>query len=270
MLKRIVHAMNPTDNVRFDPHTTLAERSTEKPEEGAKLWMNTREAARLLGVSARGVQRRCQAGTLLARRVQGERREVWEVESGAVEQETKSHSNTRTRATQRQTKPTTGRRVAVNSSVPHSSEGNNNSDSDSDTASLECDSDTIPGVAFEAGQLRAQLQASRAETARERELNAFLKSQIEEGNRNAAELRKALNEALKIAPRQLEARRADQGQGAPDGQQRAHDGTASGYQKADNGPRTSAEHEKQTSDGSSGTLEIGADELLELCRRISQ
>lgn len=41
--------------------------------------------------------------------------------------------------------------------------------------------------------------------------NRFLKAQIEEGNRNAAELRKALNEALKIAPRQLTAPTGSEG-----------------------------------------------------------
>lgn len=218
--------MNPTD-ARFDPHST-------QDEGDAARWISTHEAARLLGVSARSIQRRCSAGTLPARRVQGERREVWEVEAQAVEAERQGHNDTATfdsdtrattTATQQHFKatatPTTAtgeRHVAVNSSVFGSKKPNDSdthsdrkNDSDSDTATFysDNDSDTRPGVAInvavEAERLRAQLEASRAETARERELNAFLKSQIEEGNRNAAELRKALNEALKIAPRQLTA-----------------------------------------------------------------
>lgn len=47
--------------------------------------------------------------------------------------------------------------------------------------------------------LRAQLESAHAETERERELSAFLKSQIEEANRNAGEQRAA----LRAMPKQL-------------------------------------------------------------------
>jgi hypothetical protein len=43
----------------------------------------------------------------------------------------------------------------------------------------------------------------RAELARERELNSFFRGQIEEGNRNSAELRAALRKALEAMPRAL-------------------------------------------------------------------
>lgn len=64
-------------------------------------------------------------------------------------------------------------------------------------------------TAREVEVLRAQLESARAEIERERELSAFLKSQIEEANRNAGELRAALREALRAMPKQL-------GPGTPD------------------------------------------------------
>lgn len=241
--------MNPTDAACFDPH------ESEAKDHAAK-WIDATKAAQLLGISSRSIQRRCHAGKLPARRSQGERGEVWEIEAGAIEGARQNEGDgdtgsATTTATERQltatattTRATGGRRVAVNSPVSHSNQRDRKSDGDSDTATNEGDSDgdTRQSVALEAERLKAQLEASRAETARERELNAFLKTQIEEGNRNAAELRKALNEALKIAPRQLTAQ--------------------SGSEALLQTKSTSNRNEPK------GTDELSADELFEMCRRI--
>ena len=53
--------------------------------------------------------------------------------------------------------------------------------------------------------LRVQLDSARAEASREREQSDFLKSQLEDANRNAQELRASLRAALSAMPKQLTA-----------------------------------------------------------------
>ncbi len=174
----------------------------DSPPNG-EVWLPVSMAAARLGVSSRSIQRRCASGTLPARRVEGQRGTVWQVEAGAVERarhderdgDTERDRETQEKATTTATSATPKQRVALVLPFPRSKQRDTEDDGDSDKAQ---------SVALETERLRAQLEASRAEIERERELSRFLKSQIEEGNRNAAELRAALRKALEIAPRQLE------------------------------------------------------------------
>lgn len=206
-------------------------RSAPHFDQDAAQWIDAGEAAKRLGVSLRSIQRRCAGGTLPARRVEGPRGTVWQVKAGSVEgarrderdgdseNDTERDTKAQNDATATVTSATTGLGVALILPDSRSNERDRKHNSDRDTATKERDtatfwrdgdSDTAQSVALETERLRAQLEASRAEVERERELSRFLKSQIEEGNRNAQELRAALREALKAQPRQLE-----QGNAAP-------------------------------------------------------
>jgi len=199
--------------------------SAPRFDQDAPQWIDAGEAAKRLGVSLRSIQRRCASGTLPARRVEGPRGTVWQVEAGSVEgarhderdsdkqDDTERDTKAQSDATATVTSATTGLGVALILPGSRSNERDTKHDSEGDTETKERDtatfwrdgdSDTAQSVALETERLRAQLEASRAEVERERELSRFLKSQIEEGNRNAQELRAALREALKAQPRQLE------------------------------------------------------------------
>jgi len=225
------------------------------------MWLPVGEVAARLGVSPRSIQRRCTSARLPARRVQGERGPVWEVRAEALEASGQRDGDTTTATATQKSATATARRRHVAPILPfprlkeRDSDGDRQHDGDGDTRQS-----VALSVAVEAERLRAQLEASRAETERERELNRFLKSQIEEGNRNAAELRAALRKALEIAPRQLAAPTAT----ATNGQQRDHDGAAN------NVPIDTPDAPELAQNGQHDADELGAAELLEMCRRISQ
>jgi hypothetical protein len=124
------------------------------------------DAAKILGVSPRSVQRRCKAGTLGARRLETKFGEAWEVDRAQVEKA----------ASEAATPPQKSR------------------DETPDTAPTE-----PRHVAPAEGDLAARYVA-RLETE-----NDFLRATVEQHQRSEAELRAALREALKAAPRQLTA-----------------------------------------------------------------
>lgn len=178
------------------------------------------QVARLWGVSGRTVQRQCHAGKLRARRVESEFGEQWEIERAQVEQA----------ATQRRQdpdKPATQATTMSRHVAPMS---------------------------------HPQPEAAPDFTARyidrlESE-NDFLRRALEQRDRDAAELRAALREALKIAPRQLE------------------QGTArNSQQDTQNAPMNTnipTPSKAPESRGNGLEEEMSADELLALCRRISK
>jgi excisionase family DNA binding protein len=147
--------------------------------------LTVEEAAQLLGVSPRTVQRRCQNGKLSAKQTQGEFGEVWEIDRQTVEK--MAGKQPRQAATESGDKPrqsddreprqatTSGVSVAATSAAADDSSRARNADQD----------DAAPD--FRAKYI-AELEAA----------NGFLKSQIEDANRNAAELRAALRAALKL------------------------------------------------------------------------
>ncbi len=196
----------------------------------ATQWLSVAVTARRVGVSPRAIQRRCQSGKYHARRVNTPKGEVWEVDEGTLE----------STATPTATTATLDRADADdNRDARHD-------DRDATATISRDDADVTPAPASTISDQRAADFAARYVAQIEAE-NRFLKSQIEEGNRNAAELRKALNEALRIAPRQLTQGTATNAQNQP----------AAPYKRPDDQTATTNE-----SDG------LGVDELSELCRRV--
>lgn len=127
-------------------------------------WLGAAQVAQILGISKRAVQSRCKRGLYRSRRVQTPQGEAWEIDAATVEGTANHDPQTR--------EPFT---------VKSREEGANFT------------ANGKPAAPDFAGRYVEQL---------ERE-NAFLRAQIEEGNRNAAEIRAALREALKAQPRQL-------------------------------------------------------------------
>ncbi len=157
----------------------MPDAQTNAPETPANReeWVSVAAAAARLGLSARAIQKRCASGKMAARRVAVPGGVRWEVDGRELSREQGANS------------ANFGREPANQIDEPrelHAQKGANR--------------DTNP---------RADGREPDANTrellAREREFSAFLKAQLEEANRNAAELRAALRKALEIAPRQLAA-----------------------------------------------------------------
>jgi len=154
-----------------------AQHSEVGAKEEAAQWLSAAQVAQMLGISKRAVQSRCHAGTLRARRVQTPQGEAWEIDSAALGATAKQPAKPGAKFTAKSREAFT---------VKGSEEG------------AKFAPDETPAA--------PDRYVSQLETE-----NAFLRAQIEEGNRNAAELRAALREALKAQPRQLE-----QGNAAPE------------------------------------------------------
>lgn len=163
-----------------------AQHSEEGKKQGAKeeaaRWLSAAQVAGMLGISKRAVQSRCHAGTLSARRVQTPQGEAWEIDAAALGATAKQSAKPGAKFTAKSREAFT---------VKGGEEGANFAPNEAPAAPLPAAPDRY---------------VSQLETE-----NAFLRAQIEEGNRNAAELRAALREALKAQPRQLE-----QGNAAPE------------------------------------------------------
>ncbi len=148
----------------------------ESPQTGEK-WLSVSVAAAEMGVSVRAVQKRCASGTLPARRVPGTRGEVWEVRANFnanSERELKANTNANVH-----------RQVRPQIPLPVSNEGEQRTN-------------------------QRELEGERRtfESERERELKdevRFLRSIIEQLQRDGAETRLALKRALDLAPKQLTA-----------------------------------------------------------------
>lgn len=124
------------------------------------------EAAKILGVSPRSIQRRCQTGTLGARRVESKFGEAWEIDRAQVE------------------------KAALEASTPPRQRH-------------DATPDKAPTEARRVAPITEDLSAryiARLETE-----NDFLRATVEQHQRSEAELRAALREALKMQPRQLTA-----------------------------------------------------------------
>ena len=153
-------------------------------------------AAAMLNLSARTIQRRCQRGKLQARQVEGEFGEVWEIDRAAVEtMQRQATSKSHDRPRQSSATPTTG---AVSSDAAATTTGDSNASDARAIIPLADDRKRADrddeGSDFRARYI-AQMEAE----------NSFLKSQLEDANRNAAELRASLREALRAMPKQLTA-----------------------------------------------------------------
>ena len=160
--------------------------SPNQSERFAERWRTVQEVAELEGLSERAIQKRCQRGYYSARRIEGDKGDVWEIAAA-------SNGAPIGRSANSEPSPN----GSPNKSEPNAERFAQPSQSGA--------ADSDHATAREVEALRIQLESSRAEVEREREISAFLKLQIEEGNRNAGELRAALREALRAMPKQLAA-----------------------------------------------------------------
>jgi excisionase family DNA binding protein len=186
------------------------EQATNGGERFAAQWLTVAEVADLLGVTPRTIQKRCKAGKLDARSVETPTGDQWEINAANVEtKRTEAANEDANRATK-------GDEQAANSSQPQDAD---------ERARIAGRDATPPDWKERETELKEQIQ--------------WLKSQIEDANRNAAELRAALRKALEIAPRQLPA-------GTPtDGQQRAQSGAANNVPSATpSGPQEPAQRDR--------------------------
>ena len=193
----------PTANATANNAEPGAERRANQTERdgepGAQQWRSVQEIALLEGLTERAIQKRCQRGYYVARSVEGEKGEVWEIDAGSIK--------ARPNKTTNKSEPTAnGSQLKAE---PGAERTANRSRSDDERQSI------IPLAIFqnadhaqlnhEVELLRVQLDSARAEASREREQSDFLKSQLEDANRNAQELRASLRAALSAMPKQLTA-----------------------------------------------------------------
>jgi hypothetical protein len=144
------------------------------------------EAARLLGVSDRTLKRRIEAGEIVSKLDSLPRGGVCRL----VLLDTRAgHESANNARDVRDTKGTTARDTAKSETEASATRaGHESANNERDTR----------GTPAEVEQLKEQLE-------RERDLNGFFRSLIEQRDRDAAELRAALRKALEAQPRQLTA-----------------------------------------------------------------
>lgn len=174
-------------------------RSPNQSERFAEQWRTVQEIAELEGLSERAIQKRCQRGHYTARRIEGDKGDVWEIAAA-------SNGAPIGRSANAESSANGSANRSPNNDEPTANRSPNEGELDAEPFAEPTANDAAPldhAPPHEVEMLRAQLESARAETERERELSAFLKLQIEEGNRNAGELRAALREALRAMPKQL-------------------------------------------------------------------
>jgi excisionase family DNA binding protein len=170
------------------------------------------EAAAALGVSERTVRRRCERSELAAQMATGESGgRVWRVDRAAISERAAKSSDradsvrTDGRADVRpHSESESGVRPKRADSVRPQMTARPNDRADSEARVL----------AAENEMLRDALQREREATARERETGDQWRAQVEAANRDAAEMRAALREALRAMPKAIEAREYSQRDGA--------------------------------------------------------
>jgi hypothetical protein len=157
-------------------------------------WLTVAQAANRLGVSPRAVQKRCANGTLAARRVSTPAGDRWEVEAANLDA-------SRTRA---------GEPIGREPREPDAS-------LDGVSRLEPC----APVANLDANPRAIGREPDANEPTREAELREevkFLRSLLEARDRDAAELRAALREALRLAPKQLPTGASDGAQDVPTAQ----------------------------------------------------
>lgn len=211
--------MQPSHDAPGDTHDSSPDagptRAATGPDTSHPDVLTVAQAALLLDVSPRSIQRRCQKGTLRARRVEGEFGEEWEINRADVEQATtraathprqqprhdddtpatKSHDEATTQVRHPSDKATTTPRPVAPVSHPQS--------------------EVEPAPVPTSSEQSAPNYATRYMEQLERE-NAFLRAAVEQHQRSEAELRAALREALRAMPRQLPANTPETAPAAPE------------------------------------------------------
>ncbi len=169
----------------------------------AEEWTNTSDAAARLGISERAIQRRCKSGKLRARLVPTATGQAWEIHTAALDvlqksgdsndtpdSDTNDGNDTPDRPNDDDTTATTIPTTPTTVTTP-------SADSDDSHEAAKDEQEVRVSVAeTETRMLREALE-------NERENVAFLRTLIEQRDRDAAELRAALRKALEAMPKQL-------------------------------------------------------------------
>lgn len=163
-------------------------------------WLSVSQAASALGISERTARRRCESGKLEARLVATESGQAWQIAAAAVNGAATGAAKT-----------PEGAAIAADRVRPHfkseTGEGAdtaaNSGEGAANTAAIGA---AIGAATFQsAPPLENPLEMLRDALERERDQNAFLRGLIEQRDRDAAELRAALREALRAMPKAITA-----------------------------------------------------------------
>lgn len=206
-------------------------------------WLSVADAAARLGVSVRAVQKRCALGKMAARRAVVAGGVRWEIEGRELRSEPDANP------------ANLGRE-------PHSQNGSFGSRPRSFDAQEAANLDANPRTDGREPMGANDGRELRELLAREREFSGFLKAQLEEANRNAAELRASLREALRAMPKQLPAPSSE----SPDLGARIEAGRAQNGEAGTYGHDALEARQIEANGAHSG--EMSADELRALCFRV--
>jgi len=151
-------------------------------------WPSVADAATALGVSERAIQKRCKAGTMAARLIDTPKGERWAIAPDELTR-TKRRTGREPDELRTRTGEPVGREPREMDADLSMNEANEPANLDANRANFGREQDA------NTGELLAHLQGE----------NAFLRGLIEQRDRDAAELRAALREALKAMPKAITA-----------------------------------------------------------------
>jgi hypothetical protein len=184
--------------------------TAEAAPEASAEWVSVAEAATCLKTTSRSIQRGCQSGKIRARRTEGKRGQVWEIEASELNHSDKKERDSDRSATARQKSATTTATsatlkpsVALFSPDSRSKSATEERDDDSDTKERDSDGDRSQSVALELQRTRTDLERERQERTRDAEQIQFLRAMVEGLQQSEAQTKAALREALKAMPKAL-------------------------------------------------------------------
>jgi hypothetical protein len=211
------------DQAPSAPNSDRHAAPSEGPQDTASQWVSVAETATRLNTTSRSIQRQCQSGKLRARRIEGKRGEVWEVEASELRQVDQKERDGDTEGDRSATTTATQKSATATSATPKPSvalfspdsrlksatgerdSATNQGDSDSDTKERDSDGDTARSVALELQRTRDDLERERQERMRDAEQIQFLRAMVEGVQQSEAQTKAALREALKAMPKALTA-----------------------------------------------------------------
>lgn len=188
---------NGTPNYAEPGAEQRANQTERDGEPNAHQWRSVQEVALLEGLTERAIQKRCQRAYYVARSVEGEKGDIWEIDAGSIKGKGSASANPTANRSQLQTEPGAEPRAndspnkAELASIISLPEFQNSQTRDRDDLNHEVE------------LLRVQLDSARAEAKREREFSELLKSQLEAVTQSEATTKAALREALKAMPKAL-------------------------------------------------------------------
>jgi hypothetical protein len=202
------------DQAPSAPNSDRHAAPSEGPQDTASQWVSVAEAATRLNTTSRSIQRQCQSGKLRARRIEGKRGEVWEVEASELRQADQKERDGDTEGDRSATTTATQKSATATSATPKPSVALFSPDSrlksatgerDSATNQGDSDGDTARSVALELQRTRDDLERERQERMRDAEQIQFLRAMVEGLQQSEAQTKAALREALKAMPKALTA-----------------------------------------------------------------